>query len=184
LRNVPASVLWLVEKSPHASANLRRQAEIRGVSSERLVFAPRIPAPEHLARHRLVDLFLDTFPYNGHTTTSDALWAGCPVLAIAGETFASRVAGSLLCSVGLPELVTGNLDEYRDLALHLAHDPPRLAELRARLAANSATSPLFDAAAFTRNLEAAYITMQKLHLSGVQPRSFAVPQPGTSGFPA
>ena len=101
LKAVPGSVLWLLEGNRFAPANLRREAEARGVAAERLVFAPRMPLPEHLARHRLADLFLDTFPVNAHTTASDALWAGCPVLTLAGETFVSRVAGSLLRAVGL-----------------------------------------------------------------------------------
>jgi predicted O-linked N-acetylglucosamine transferase (SPINDLY family) len=174
LKTIPGSVLWLLEKNRFAPGNLRRQAQDRGVSRERLIFAPRIPSSEHLARHRLVDLFLDTYPYNGHTTTSDALWAGCPVLTVAGATFASRVAGSLLHAVGLPELVTNTLDEYRDLALRLAQDRARLADLRARLEANRATAALFDATAFTRNLEAAFATMHDIRAAREQPRGFAV----------
>lgn len=174
LKNVPGSVLWLVEKNCFAPGHLRRHAQDCGVSPERLIFAPRISAPEHLARHRLVDLCLDTFPYNGHTTTSDALWAGCPVVALAGATFASRVAGSLLLAVGLAELVTNSLDEYRDLAVGLAHNPARLADLRSRLDANRGTSPLFDVAAFTRNVESAYMTMHKIRIAQESPRAFAV----------
>ena len=123
---------------------LAPEAQARGVAADRLVFAPRLPAAEHLARHRLADLFLDTFPYNAHTTASDALWAGCPLLTIAGETFASRVAGSLLTTLGLPELITTGLDDYEALALRLATDTKQLADLRARLQANRATSALFN----------------------------------------
>ena len=174
LKAVPQSVLWLLECNGFAPANLRRQAESRGVAAQRLVFAPPIPLPEHLARHRAADLFLDTFPVNAHTTASDALWAGCPLLTMAGETFISRVAGSLLRAVGLPELITRSLEEYYSLALRLASDAAYLGELRSRLAANRRTSPLFDAGQFARNLEKAYLTMWEIHTRGEQPRPFAV----------
>ncbi len=130
LKAVPGSVLWLLEGNRFAPANLRREAEARQVAAQRLVFAPHLPLPEHLARHRAADLFLDTFPVNAHTTASDTLWAGCPVLTMAGETFVSRVAGSLLRTIGLSELVTGSLDEYQSTALRLAHDANLLGELR------------------------------------------------------
>ena len=129
-------MLWLLETSGTVKANLRREAEARGVAGERLVFAPRMDLAEHLARHRAADLFLDTLPYNAHTTASDALWAGLPVVTCAGRSFAARVAGSLLHAVGLPELVTTSLAEYEALALALARDPGRLAELRERLGRN------------------------------------------------
>ncbi len=130
LKAVPGSVLWLFEGNRFAPANLRREAEARGVAAQRLVFAPHLPLPEHLARHRAADLFLDTFPVNAHTTASDALWAGCPVLTMAGETFVSRVAGSLLRTIGLSELVTGSLEDYQATALRLARDPNLLGGLR------------------------------------------------------
>ncbi len=130
LKAVPGSVLWLLEGNRFAPANLRREAEAREVAAERLVFAPRKPLPEHLARHRAADLFLDTYPVNAHTTASDALWAGCPVLTMAGETFVSRVAGSLLRTIGLSELVTRSLDEYQATALRLARDANLLGDLR------------------------------------------------------
>ena len=174
LKAVPGSVLWLLEGNRFVPDNLRREAQRRGVAAERLVFAPRMALAEHLARHRLADLFLDTLPYNSHTTASDALWAGCPVLTLAGETFASRVAGSLLRAVGLPELITTSFDEYYALALRLAEDAVYLAQLRARLAANRMTSPLFDGGQFARNLEKAFLTMWKIHASGEEPRAFAV----------
>ena len=128
---VPGSVLWLLEANRFAVANLRSEAKAHRIAPERLVFAPRTAPAEHLARHRLADLFLDTLPYNAHTTASDSLWAGCPLVTIAGETFASRVAGSLLRDVGLSELITTSLGEYEALALRLARDPSKLAELRA-----------------------------------------------------
>ena len=159
LRAVPGSVLWLFAGDPLVAANLRREAERRGVAADRLVFAPPRPQPEHLARHRLAGLFLDTLPYNAHTTASDALWAGLPVVTCRGPTFAGRVAASLLKTVGLPELVTESLEAYEALALDLARDPERLADLRARLAAARATSPLFDADRFARDLEDAYRTI-------------------------
>ncbi len=122
LKAVPGSVLWLLEGNPFVSANLCREAEARGVAGERVIVAPRLPLSEHLARHRLADLFLDTFPVNAHTTASDALWAGLPVLTLAGETFVSRVAGSLLRTMGLPELIATSLEDYEATARRLARD--------------------------------------------------------------
>ncbi len=175
LKAVRRSVLWLLEGNRYAPANLRREAEARGVAAERLVFAPRQPLlSEHLARHRLADLFLDTFPVNAHTTASDALWAGCPVLTIAGKTFVSRVAGSLLHTLGLPELVTTSLAEYEETALRLSRKARKLANLRTRLEANRTSSSLFDAGRFARNLEKAYVTMWEIHTSGEKPRAFSV----------
>jgi len=174
LKSVPGSVLWLLEINRFAPANLRQEAQARGVAPQRLVFGPRLPLPDHLARHRLADLVLDTFPYNAHTTASDALWAGCPVLTMAGQTFPSRVAGSLLRTIGLPELIATSLQEYEELALRLARDAEFLDDLRARLQANRATSRLFDGGRFARSLEQAYLTMWEIHASGEQPRAFAV----------
>jgi protein O-GlcNAc transferase len=159
LKEVPGSVLWLLEGNSDVAVNLLREAEARGVAADRLVFAGKKPMAEHLARHRLVDLFLDTFPVCAHTTASDALWAGCPLLTLAGETFIARVAGSLLRTIGLPELITTSFDAYKALALRLARDAKMLADLRARLAVNRLTSSLFDATQFARNLEKAYIRM-------------------------
>jgi predicted O-linked N-acetylglucosamine transferase (SPINDLY family) len=146
-----------------------------GVSPERLIFSERVEKQEdHLARHRLADLFLDTIYYNAHTTASDALWAGLPVLTCEGETFASRVASSLLRAVGLPELVTTSLDEYEALALKLAREPALLASIKAKLAENRLTAPLFDTERYTRHLEAAYITMWERSQRGEPPASFEV----------
>jgi predicted O-linked N-acetylglucosamine transferase (SPINDLY family) len=178
LRSVPGSVLWLLDANPLARANLAREATARGVAPERLVFAPRRPVAEHLARHRLADLFLDTLPYNAHVTTCDALWAGLPVLTCAGHTFAGRVAGSLLHAIGLDELITTSLDEYEALAMRLAWQPDMLAQLRARLARNRQTHPLFDTDRSTRHLEAAYIQMWETWRAGVPPAAFAVPSSG------
>ena len=174
LKRIDGSVLWLLAGEAAALRNLRREAAARGVAPERLVFAPRVKLDDHLARHRLADLFLDTLPFNAHTTASDALWAGLPVLTCAGNTFASRVAGSLLKAVGLPELVTSSLGEYEAAAAELSRDGARLAALRARLADNRASYPLFDAQRFRRHIEAAYETMWRRHQAGEPPASFAV----------
>lgn len=153
LQKVPGSVLWLLATNREATANLRAQARRHGLADGRLVFAPSLPLPAHLARHALADLFLDTFPYNAHTTANDALFAGLPLVTCAGRTFASRVAGSQLSAIGMLELVTHSLEAYEDLALDLAQQPSRLAQVRSRLAANRATAPLFDVAGYTRALE-------------------------------
>ena len=175
LEGVPGSVLWLLGGDSIVEANLRSEAGARGIAADRLVFAPKAPLPEHLARHRLADLFLDTLPYNAHTTASDALWAGLPLVTCAGRSFASRVAASLLGAVGLPELVTTSLRDYRDLALDLARDPARLADLRSRLAANLPGAPLFDTDRTRRQVEAAYGIAWRRRLAGLEPRSFDVP---------
>jgi predicted O-linked N-acetylglucosamine transferase (SPINDLY family) len=159
MQAVPDSVLWLLEANRWAVTNLRRYAAAKGVAPERLVFAPRQPLAEHLARYRLADLALDTFPYTSHTTASDALWAGCPLVTRSGETFASRVAGSILINAGMPELVTASFEEYQHLVLDLAASPARLRDLRRRLEENRDTCPLFDTPRFTRNLERAYEEM-------------------------
>jgi len=178
LRAVPGSVLWLRNANPWAKANLARETAARGIASERVLFAPRLGRPEHLARHRLAGLFLDTLPYNAHATASDALWAGLPVLTCAGNTFAGRVAGSLLRTIGLSELVTTSLEEYEALALRLAHDADLLRRLRARLAENRRTFPLFDTERCTRNLEAAYSRMYQIRREGRSPTAFSIPASG------
>jgi len=175
LTTIPGSVLWLLEANSEAAANLRREATARGVAPDRLVFAPRQPLAQHLARHGQADLFLDTWPYNAHTTASDALWAGLPVLTCAGETFASRVAGSLLTAVGLPELITHSLAEYEAAAMRLARHPTELAGLRRRLETNRLTTPLFDSERFTRHIERAYRLMWERYVSGEAPQAIEVP---------
>jgi protein O-GlcNAc transferase len=174
LQRVPDSVLWLLGDNSAAIRNLRAEAERRGVSAERLVFAPRMDSPEHLARHRLADLFLDTLPYNAHTTSSDALWAGLPVLTCLGQAFPGRVAASIVRAAGLPDLVTNSLDEYADKAIELATHPERLREVRDRLVHNRARCRLFDTARFCRNLESAYTTMLQRYETGLAPETFAV----------
>jgi predicted O-linked N-acetylglucosamine transferase (SPINDLY family) len=156
LKAVPGSVLWLLETNRWAVENLRNTAAEHGVAPDRLLFAPPRPLAEHLARYRLADLALDTFPYTSHTTASDALWAGCPLVTCAGATFASRVAGSLLHAAGLPELVTHSMADCERLVLELASTPAKLAELRSRLAAGRDSCALFDTPRFVRNLEQAF----------------------------
>lgn len=172
LRQVDGSVLWLLRTE--AQANLCREAEACGIDPARLVFAPPLPHAEHLGRLVHADLFLDTFAVNAHTTASDALWAGLPVLTLAGRQFAARVAASLLHAVGLPELVTTDRAAYAALALDLARNPHRLAVLRERLARNRTTTALFDTAGFTRRLERAYAEMHRRRLDGVMPDHFDV----------
>jgi predicted O-linked N-acetylglucosamine transferase (SPINDLY family) len=174
LRQVDKSVLWLLDSTATTRRNLWREAAARGIDPQRLVFAPRIATEDHLARHRLADLFVDTLPYNAHTTASEALWAGLPVLTCVGTTFAGRVAASLLRAIGLPELVTGSLDEYESLALRLAREPQALGELRKELARNRAVRPLFDTDRFRRQIEAAYVEMWERNQRGEAPAGFAV----------
>jgi predicted O-linked N-acetylglucosamine transferase (SPINDLY family) len=176
LGRVEGSVLWLFEDNPWAVDNLRNEAARRGIAPQRLVFAKSQPVAEHLARHQLADLFLDTLPYNAHTTASDALWAGLPVLTRIGETFAGRVAASLLCAVGLPELITTTESEYEELAVELAHNPQRLHALHQRLQQNRPTAPLFDCASFTRHLEAAYTAIVDRYHIGLPPDHIHIPR--------
>jgi predicted O-linked N-acetylglucosamine transferase (SPINDLY family) len=175
LQAVPGSVLWLFETNAEATASLREQARKRAVDPGRLVFAARMPMSSHIARLALADLFLDTLPYNAHTTASDALWAGLPVLTCMGESFAGRVAGSLLAAAGLPELVTRNLADYEALALQLARSPALLLPLRARLLGERSSLPLFNAARYRRHLESAYAIMHQRAQQGLAPAGFAVP---------
>ena len=156
LNAVEGSVLWLLQDNPIAAKNLRKEAEARGLDSKRLIFAKRAPLAEHLARHRQADLFLDTFPCNAHTTASDALWAGLPLLTRMGQSFASRVAASLLRAADLPELVTDSQDGYERMAIHLARNPDELRALKNRLMHNRDTCALFDTESYVRNLEQAY----------------------------
>ena len=169
LRAVEGSVLFLYAENQWAEANLKKEAEARGVDSARLVFGASIPTDEYLARYRVCDLFLDTFPYNAGTTASDALWAGLPVLTLMGKSFASRMAASLLNAIGLPRLITNTRDEYESLAIELGTNPKMLAEIRLKLVSNRLTTPLFDAPLFTKNLETAYSEMYKGYRAGLAP---------------
>jgi len=139
------------------------------VAGDRLVFAKRMPPPDHLARHRLAGLFLDTLPCNAHTTASDALWAGLPVLTCLGETFSGRVAASLLHAIDLSELIVETPEAYERMAIDLATHPDKLATIKAKLAANRSTTPLFDTRRFTRHIEAAYVAMHERHRVGLAP---------------
>ena len=175
LSQVPGSVLWLSGANVTAVNNLRREAMARGVDPARLCFAPFVKEiSDHLARYRLVDLFLDTLPFNAHTTACDALWAGVPVLTCLGSTFVGRVAASLLSAVGLPELITNSMEEYEALALNLATDPALLAGIKAKLERHRDTHPLFDSRRFTRHVETAFTQMWQRSQRGQPPASFAV----------
>jgi protein O-GlcNAc transferase len=175
LRGVDGSVLWLLHDFDGTEANLCREAAERGIDPTRIVFAARMAPDDHLARHRLADLFLDTLPYNAHTTASDALWAGLPVITCRGESFAGRVAASLLHAAGLGDLVTSSLEEYELLALKLARDGPLRADIQRRLEQNRLQYPLFDSARFCRNIETSYETMWRCWQRGESPASFAIP---------
>ncbi|WP_042696501.1 tetratricopeptide repeat protein [Azospirillum sp. B506] len=177
LERVPGSVLWLLEGQAEVAVNLRRAAGDRGIAPERLVFAPRLPGPEHLARHRLADLFLDSGPIGSHTTASDALWAGLPVLTVPGRSFAGRVAASLLRAIGMPDLAVQDWEAYEATAQRLATQPAELAALKQRLEQARTTAPLFDTDRFARAIEAAYATMWDIHAAGEPPCGFAVPLP-------
>jgi len=169
LQAVPGSVLWLLQDNLWAGENLRKEAAMRGIDAKRLVFADRLVLPEHLARHRQADLFLDTLPYNAHTTSSDALWTGLPVLTLVGQSFASRVAASLLKAISLPELITNTQEEYEALAIELAMNHQKIADIKLKLANNRLTTPLFNTPLFTKNLESAYIKMYERYQNDMKP---------------
>jgi predicted O-linked N-acetylglucosamine transferase (SPINDLY family) len=169
LQRVAGSVLWLLNENDTASHNLREAARRAGIDPQRLIFTGRAPLPEHLGRHWLADLLIDTFPCNGHTTASDSLWAGLPVLTYAGESFCARVAASLLNAADLPELVTNSLSEYEEMAVSLAGDRARLAALTERLNAHRMTLSLFDTERFARNLEQAYLQMYERYQADLAP---------------
>jgi predicted O-linked N-acetylglucosamine transferase (SPINDLY family) len=159
LTAVEGSILWLIEDNPYAVINLKKEAEERGVAGDRLIFAKRLPLTEHLARHHLANLFLDTLPYNAHTTASDALWAGVPILTCMGKTFPGRVGASLLHALDLPELITYSTEEYEAQAVKLALNTDQIEVIKNKLAENTLTQPLFDSRLFARNIEDAYLNM-------------------------
>ena len=175
LRQVDDSVLWLLEENGTTSTNLRKEAEARGVDAARIIFSRRIPLPEHLARHNCAGLFLDTLHWTANTTASTALWAGLPVLSCLGETFAGRVAASLLNAIDLPELVTTTPEAYEALAIELATNPEKLAKIKRKLADNRLTTPLFDTKRFAKHIEAAYTTMYERYLADLAPADIYVP---------
>jgi predicted O-linked N-acetylglucosamine transferase (SPINDLY family) len=171
LRKVDGSVLWLLESNADMTANLRREAERCGVDGSRLVFAPRLPLPAHLARQRAADLFLDTTPYNAGATAALALWAGVPLVTVMGETIVARMAASMLRAVGVPELITTSWSDYEVTAHKIAAEPELCASLKAKLRRARAGSVLFDTARFTRQIEAAYSKMSQLQRQGEPPRN-------------
>ena len=175
LMTVDASVLWLLQDNEKASDNLRIEAASRGLNPERLVFAPRMDLEEHLARHRLADLFLDTLPCNAHTTASDSLWAGLPVLTLPGQTFAGRVASSLLTAIGLPELIAKSVQEYESIAVQLGQNPSALGALKSRLQANRLSTPLFNTERYTEKLECAFREMHQRYISNQPPTHLIIP---------
>jgi protein O-GlcNAc transferase len=175
LKAVDASVLWLADMNEAAAANLRTTAMVGGIDPARLVFAAKAERlDDHLARHRLADLFLDTLPYNAHATASDALWAGLPVVTCTGNAFAGRVGASLVTAVGLPDLVAPDLAGYEALALRLAKEPDALADCKRRLEQKRLTAPLFAIDRFLHHLEAAYLHMHAVWRGGKPPKGFAV----------
>jgi protein O-GlcNAc transferase len=174
LKAVEGSVLWLFQDNSWAVENLKKEAEKQGIAPDRLVFAERLPLAEHLARHSQADLFLDTFPYNAHTTTSDALWTGLPVLTLMGRSFASRVAASLLKAIGLSELITTSQEGYEALAIELALNPRKLTGIKSKLADNRLKTALFDTPLFAQNLESAYIKMMERYQTDLQPKHISI----------
>jgi predicted O-linked N-acetylglucosamine transferase (SPINDLY family) len=171
LHTVPNSVLWLYEDNPLATENLKLEASKKGLSKDRLVFARRMPNAQHLARYELANLFLDTSPYGAHTTASDALWAGLPVLTRLSESFASRVASSLLRAIGLPELITESLKDYESMAIELALNPDKYSLIRAKVGESRFNSTLFDTVGFTKDIESSYRVAYDRYCLGFLPKS-------------
>jgi predicted O-linked N-acetylglucosamine transferase (SPINDLY family) len=169
LHAVDGSVLWLLADNPSAIQNLKHAARVRSVDPDRLIFGSRLPQAEHLARHRYADLFLDTLPCNAHTTTSDALWAGLPVLTLIGHSFAGRVAASLLTALEIPELIAQSQEEYERLAIALACDSAALDAMKEKIANKRLSAPLYDTPLFVRHLETAFRQMYERHLCGLPP---------------
>ncbi len=175
LAEIPYSVLWLSDRDEFAIENLLKEADKRGIVADRLIFAKRAEKfADYLARYQVADLFLDTQIYNAHCTAIDCLQSGCPLVTCSGDTFASRVAGSLLRAAELPELITHNLHEYKKLALHLALNPVVLKNIRQKLKAKRTTAPLFDSKGYAQNFESALKLMWKRYQAGQTPQAFAV----------
>jgi predicted O-linked N-acetylglucosamine transferase (SPINDLY family) len=174
LKAVKNSVLWLLEDNPITTLNLRKEAQVRGIDSSRLIFAKRMFPSEHLARHQAADLFLDTLPYNAHTTASDALWVGLPVLTCMGKSFASRVAASLLNAIELPELITTTQEQYEAKAIELATNPEKLKAIKYKLERNRFTTALFDTPRFTKHIQAAYKQMYERYQADLQPNNIYI----------
>ena len=176
LRKVENSVLWLRQSNQFSQINLKNEAIKRKVDPSRLVFANKVPMCDHLARQRLADLFVDTFAFNAHTTATEALWAGLPVVTKQGQGFAARVAGSLLNAVGLPELITKTEQDYEELILELAKNPTRLARIKKKLATNRLTQPLFNTELYTKHLENGYQQAFETYFEGKLPQTIIVPE--------
>jgi predicted O-linked N-acetylglucosamine transferase (SPINDLY family) len=176
LTKIKGSVLWLLKSNKWAESNLRLEAEKWGISGDRLIFAERLPQAEHLARQKLADLFLDTFNVNAHTTASDALWSGLPVVTKLGQGFAARVAGSLLAAIDMPELITETEQDYEALILDLATNPERLGAIKIKLAANRLSKPLFNTELFTKHLEDGYQRAYQQYFDGKKPEAIYVPE--------
>jgi predicted O-linked N-acetylglucosamine transferase (SPINDLY family) len=171
LAGAPSAVLWLLTWNPHAKRNLLRELAARGVAAERVFFGNKLDLPSHIARLRAADLFLDTWPCNAHTTASEALWAGVPVLTVPGATFASRVAASLVTACGLAELACRSEDDYVEFATALANEPATLQGIKAHLDTNRRSLPLFDAERLARDMDALFIRMHERHLAGLAPQA-------------
>jgi predicted O-linked N-acetylglucosamine transferase (SPINDLY family) len=169
LEKIEGSVLWLFDSSELAKSNLISEAKKMKIDPKRLIFAPRISHSEHMARQRLADIFIDTYPYNAHTTASEALWVGVPVVTLAGETFASRVGASLLTAVGLSELIANDLIEYENLIISLAKNPQKIKEIRDTLNSKRLTLPLFNIKDYAKDLESAYMAMNMLYRQNKTP---------------
>ncbi len=167
LKKINGSVLWMLEDNIKTSKNLKKEALKNGISEDRIIFAKRVSMEEHLARHKAADLFIDTYPYGAHTTCSDALWAGLPVATLVGETFASRVAGSILSAINMKELITYTEKEYENLIIDLATDSRKLKQIKIKLSKNKYTEPLFDTKLYTRNIESSYSKIYENHLNNL-----------------
>jgi predicted O-linked N-acetylglucosamine transferase (SPINDLY family) len=174
LKAVKNSILWLLEDNPIAALNLQKEAKIRGIDPKRLIFAKRMILSDHLARHQVADLFLDTLPYNAHTTASDSLWAGLPVLTCMGESFPSRVSASLLNAIELPELITTTQEQYEIKAIELATNPEKLKDIKKKLERNKLTTALFDTPRFTKHIEAAYKQMYERYQADLPPSNIYI----------
>ena len=174
LGKVEKSVLWLLKSNPWAINNLKREADARGISQDRLIFADKVLQEDHLARHKFADLFLDTFNVNAHTTASDALWSGLPVVTKIGKGFVARVASSLLNAVGLPELVTESEYQYETLILELANNPKKLLNIKEKLQRNRSSFPLFNTELYTKHLEKAYLTVYENYNEANLPKTIHI----------
>ncbi len=181
LENVPGSVLWLLVGNSYAENALKQEAAAAGVAPERLVFAGLLPVARHLRRLQLADIALDTQIYNGHTTTSDALWAGIPVVTLRGSHFASRVSASCLAAAGLPQLIASTFGEFVALATRLGSDPQALQALKTHLGTQRMQVPLFDTRRFVRNLESAFDEAWRRYCCGMEPDHFAIIEPPSDG---